>query len=249
MRDTLRSPAPPTFVRAVLYVVAFIFAAAGGIQAFQGHVQGALVLLGAAGAAFVLTALDKISYIKAPGFEAKMQTLDAKMSEAHEIISQLRALAISTARHIITLVSCGDGYVETYSKRTAWEMVEHVRRGLVDLDIPRGKIDELLAPYHHQVVGRLADSFRQLVSDSARLLPIMHPAITQATELSEKLNENSSPATDPTEWRRIAQLPTKFKREVPHDTAVDQREMLELVEDLEHWQATRQLRRPEAYFG
>lgn len=249
MRDTSRSPVPPKLVRTVLYLVAFIFAAAGGIQAFQDHIEGASVLLIAACVAFLLTALDKISYIKAPGFEAKMQTLDAKMAEAHEIVSQLRALAVSTARHIITLVSCGDGYVEAYSKRTAWGMVENVRRGLVDLDIPQAKIDELLAPYHQQVVSRFADSFRRLVSDGARLLVIMHPALTRAAELSEKLNENSNAATDPAEWRRIAQMPSQFKREVPNDTAVDQREMLELVEDLEFWQTTRQLRRPEVYFG
>lgn len=249
MPETPQSSTHPKHVQIGLYIFAFAFFSAGFYKALHDKAGTASVLLVAAFFVIFLVNPDKIEHIKGLGFEAKMRTLNAKMDEAQEIVRQLRALAVSTARHIITLVSCGDGYTETYSKQTAWEMVEAVRRSLVDLGIAQTEIDEVLTPYHQQVLAHFKASFRQLVSDGAARVVVMHPASREAASLSAELKKSSDIAADPTEWRRIAAMVASFKRSTPDDVSVNQQEMVDLADDLAHWQATHQLRRPQAYFS
>ncbi|MGE8704021.1 MAG: hypothetical protein ACN6O5_15190 [Achromobacter sp.] len=235
--------------RVALYVFAAVVAGLGAYKAFQNETGPAAVLLGAGMAAFLFANLDKIEHIKALGIEAKMRKLKETVDEAHELVGQLQALAISTARHIVTLVSSDDGYVETYSRRTAWEMVENVRRSLDDLNIPQAQIDDVLAPYHRKVFGHLCASFRGLVKDGAMSVLMFRAGSKDAQAVSDAMGKASTAATEPQQWSCVRNAVTEFIRSTPNDESFKHQKILESVSDLEHWQATRQLRRPEAYFS
>lgn len=249
MPEVPQPPTHPKHVRLGLYLFAFALSAAGFYLVLQDKAASAGVLLGAAGFAILLANLDKIEYIKGFGFEAKMRTLDEKMAEAHEIVDQLRTLAVSTARHIITLVSSGDGYVEKYSRKTAWEMIENVRQSLVDLGIAQSKIDEVLAPYHRKILNHFDHSLRHFASNSAAQLVEMNLASNDVSLLADELRTSSEIGTNPAGWRRLAGMVAKINRSAPHHNSGNLQEMIELANDLEHWQTMRQLRRPEAYFN
>lgn len=239
----------PNWVRMGLYVFTTSLAILGAIKAFQDQLGAASLLMMASVAAMILTKLDEIEYFKGLGIEAKMRTLKETVNEAHEVVGQLQALAVSTARHIITLVSSEEGYLKMYSRRTAWEMVQHVRQSLEDLKISQDQIEDVLAPFHRNVCAQFQTSFRQLASNGALNVLIFNAGNKDAQAVSTVLTEASEACTDPVQWQRVAIVVAEYIHSAPSEISATLQEILDSVVDLEHWNATRQLRRPQAYFS
>lgn len=246
MPEMTRVHTRPKPVQVGLHLFAVISAFLGGYLAFEEKTGPATLLMVTAVVAFVFTKFDRIEHFKALGIEAKM--LKETVAEAHEIVGQMQALAVSTARHIITLVSGGEGDTQTYSKRTAWEMVENVRSSLENLKISQSEIDDVLEPYQLKVLNDLGNSFQNLVANGALSVLVFNSGSTDAQLLSKVLEKASLAPMDPDEWKRVADNVSHFKHTASHDKTFKAQDLLELVKDLECWHATRQLRRPEEYF-
>lgn len=249
MQNETSSQALPARLRTVLHIGAVLGLLIGFLHAAFGSAASASVALSAGILLLLLSEADKFEVLKGFGFEAKMRQLNNTMTEAQQIVGQLRALALATARNIVALVSNTDGYVETYSRKTAWNMVESVRKNLESLEIPKAEIDEVLEPFHQLVTQWVLGSFQHQL-EVAKLLLTGEPSVEgDATVAHQDLVWLSKTSTSPEEWRRAARGFATIKNTLPQERDPVIQEMHELADDLEHWQTKRKLRRPATYFG
>lgn len=230
--------------KACVRIFAFIGLFIGFLLVAFGSAASATVSLSAGILLLLLCEVEKFDFLKGFGFEAKVREFNQTIDRAEEIVTQLRSLALATARNIITLVSSTDGYTETYSRKTAWDMVESVRNSLIELNIDQFEIDEVVRPYDVQVAEHLLQLFEASSATFQNQLRMFHAAAVSFNDLRSARSLDP----DPTKWRDIAQRVATYRASHPDPAETCEQETLERAEDLAAWKSRRELRRPDVYF-
>lgn len=242
----------PLQMRWLLWLAATVGLGIGFHQAWMGSAPSAGVSLGAGILMLLLSEANRFEVLRGFGFEAKLKTLDAKLDHAEQLAEQLRAFTLTWGRNVVGIVTSQTGYSERFSRLEQNDMVKDVENGLRALAVSQAEIDEVLSPYYRLVEDRIVHKLAALMGALRKNIPgaVAATGSNQGRRNLDMLLDTQHPVRrDPEAWRRAisyvatAGIPSTFRLpEWVNDVNA-------WVDDLEHWQRTRALRRPVDYFG
>jgi hypothetical protein len=123
--------------------------------AYNNEVGSAVTCLTTGIVLFIFSNLDLFESIKAPGIEAKMRTIDAKVQEVQALAKKVANTSSVTAAFCMQIMVRIGRMSGPLPRGQAFQLVSDMREQLLSLDVDEAAMSEIMAPWNEIISNDL----------------------------------------------------------------------------------------------